>query len=420
MVGQLSRLLTALIVVQFLFSLPGAAQDREQRFVAPPRIDPDEPRKRPQRPPRQQIAAPPDVDSPPLDAGVTASGVIHKLIEAGTGEEPVRINDTITLHFTGWTTDGTMFDTTEFDGEPVRYTTSRMLRGLTEGLLEMVEGETRRLWIPQELAFDGQPDQPRGMVVFDVRLVSIEERGLLPPPDVVGIPEGAVILDSGLAYRILEPGTGDERPAGDDAVRVHFTAFYTDGRLIDDTRQREAVSFTLDNTIPAYREVLPLMVRGEKRRLWAPEEMANLNDPPTYEGMLVFDVELLDFRSKPEVPPDVSGIPPDAEQTETGLAYKVLRTGTGDRHPRPNDTVVVDYAGWTRDGKRFDSSYDHGVPGTFKLDHRKPLGWNQALQMMVVGEKRRIWVPEELSYAQVEGRPQGMLVFEVELLGIEE
>jgi len=116
-------------------------------------------------------------------------------------------------------------------------------------------------------------------------------------------------------------------------------------------------------------------------------------------------------------PPDVARPPADASRTPTGLASKVLRPGTGTRHPRPNSQVVVHYTGWTTDGKMFDSSVARGEPATFSLNG-VIAGWTQGLQMMVVGEKRRFWVPPGLAYEGKDG-PQGMLVFDIELIKIE-
>jgi peptidylprolyl isomerase len=116
-------------------------------------------------------------------------------------------------------------------------------------------------------------------------------------------------------------------------------------------------------------------------------------------------------------PPDVAAPPTDAMRTATGIASKVLKPGTGTRHPRPNSRVLVHYTGWTTDGKMFDSSVKRGDPIAFGLDGVIP-GWTEGVQMMVEGEKRRFWIPAKLAY---EGRsgPQGMLVFDVELLRIE-
>jgi peptidylprolyl isomerase len=116
-------------------------------------------------------------------------------------------------------------------------------------------------------------------------------------------------------------------------------------------------------------------------------------------------------------PPDVAAPPADAVRTPTGLVSKVLSPGTGTRHPRPNSQVVVHYTGWTPDGKMFDSSVARGQPTSFSLDGVID-GWTEGVQMMVVGEKRRFWIPAKLAYEGKDG-PQGMLVFDIELIRIE-
>jgi len=116
-------------------------------------------------------------------------------------------------------------------------------------------------------------------------------------------------------------------------------------------------------------------------------------------------------------PPDFAAPPADAHRTPTGLVSKVLKPGTGTRHPRPNSQVVVDYTGWTTDGKMFDTSSAHGGPTPMTLDG-VIAGWTEGVQMMVVGEKRRFWIPARLAYEGKDG-PQGMLVFDIELIRIE-
>ena len=118
-------------------------------------------------------------------------------------------------------------------------------------------------------------------------------------------------------------------------------------------------------------------------------------------------------------PADVAAPPPDAIRTPTNLASKVLTPGNGSRHPRPNSRVTVHYTGWTTDGKMFDSSVQRGSPATFGLD-QVIAGWTEGVQMMVEGEKRRFWIPESLAYQGAPGAPRGMLVFDVELIKIEQ
>lgn len=112
-------------------------------------------------------------------------------------------------------------------------------------------------------------------------------------------------------------------------------------------------------------------------------------------------------------PEDVAAPPADAQKTTSGLAYRVLKAGTGTTKPTASSQVTVHYTGWTTDGKMFDSSVSRGQPATFPLQ-RVIAGWTEGLQLMVKGEKTRFWIPESLAY---QGRdPKGMLVFDVELL----
>jgi FKBP-type peptidyl-prolyl cis-trans isomerase len=117
-------------------------------------------------------------------------------------------------------------------------------------------------------------------------------------------------------------------------------------------------------------------------------------------------------------PPDVAAPPADATTTRTGLASKVLTPGKGTNHPRADSRVRVHYTGWTTDGKMFDSSVARNEPISFGLNRVIP-GWTEGVQLMVEGEKRRLWIPERLAYAGQAGAPKGMLVFDVELIKIE-
>ena len=116
-------------------------------------------------------------------------------------------------------------------------------------------------------------------------------------------------------------------------------------------------------------------------------------------------------------PSDVAAPPADAMFTTSGLASKVLVAGEGTRRPRATDRVRVDYSGWQTDGTLFDSSLRRGMPSEFGLDGVID-GWTEGLQLMVEGEQRRFWIPEELAYRGTRDRPSGMLVFDVELISI--
>jgi FKBP-type peptidyl-prolyl cis-trans isomerase len=246
---------------------------------------------------------------------------------------------------------------------------------------------------------------------------------LTAPADVAAAPADASKTPSGLASKVLRAGTGATHPTADDTVEVHYTGWTTDGKMFDSSVARGApISFPLKRVIKGWTEGVQLMVEGEKRRFWIPAELGyGLSPPPgTPAGMLVFDVELLHIAAAPKAlpaPPDVAAIPKDAKKTPTGLAIKVLQKGTGKRHPKASDQVQVHYTGWTTDGKMFDSSVRSGKPATFPLDGVIK-GWTQGVQLMTEGEKARFWIPAQLAYGNQPGRPNGMLVFDIELLKI--
>ena len=123
---------------------------------------------------QQNVPAPDDVAGAPDDAEVTASGLASKVVEAGTGTQNPGPTSTVTVHYTGWHTNGEMFDSSVTRGQPASFPLDRVISGWTEGVQLMVPGETRRFWIPEDLAYGGRPNYPAGMLVFDVELISIQ------------------------------------------------------------------------------------------------------------------------------------------------------------------------------------------------------------------------------------------------------
>jgi len=106
----------------------------------------------------------------------------------------------------------------------------------------------------------------------------------------------------------------------------------------------------------------------------------------------------------------------------SGLQYKILTAGAGPK-PTASDSVKCNYRGTLIDGKEFDSSYKRGQPATFEVG-QVIKGWTEALQLMPVGSKWQIFVPSSLGYGErgagAEIGPNATLIFEVELLSIEE
>jgi peptidylprolyl isomerase len=238
------------------------------------------------------IPPPSDVAAPPGDASKTSSGLASKVIKPGAGKTRPARTDLVTVHYTGWTTDGKMFDSSVAAGTPATFPLDRVIAGWTEGVQLMVQGETRRLWIPEPLAYQGKRD-PRGMLVFDVELLSFAQSPTVAPPDVKAPPSDAKKTASGLAYKVLQAGTGTGKPTAKSQVTVHYSGWTTDGKLFDSSITRgEPATFPLDRVIAGWTEGVQLMVQGEKTRFWIPERLAYRGERAPY-GMLVFDIELL-------------------------------------------------------------------------------------------------------------------------------
>ncbi|OGQ77225.1 MAG: peptidylprolyl isomerase [Deltaproteobacteria bacterium RIFOXYA12_FULL_58_15] len=243
--------------------------------------------------------------------------------------------------------------------------------------------------------------------------------------EIANPPGDAKTTDSGLVYHVVAAGTGTEHPKATDTVEVHYSGWTLDGKMFDSSVKRGTpATFPLTGVIRGWTEGVQLMVEGEKARFWIPAELAygeTARRPGAPSGKLVFDIELLRVIRPPETPKDVAAAPKNAKKTASGLAYRVLQPGKGERKPKATETVEVHYSGWTKDGKMFDSSVQRGRPAKFPLNGVIK-GWTEGVQLMAEGEKTRFWIPAELAYGETPqrpGAPSGMLVFDIELLSIQ-
>jgi FKBP-type peptidyl-prolyl cis-trans isomerase len=239
--------------------------------------------------PPATVAAPSDVAAPPASATKTASGLATRVIAPGKGTDHPAKEDVVTIHYTGWKTDGTMFDSSVTKGKPSSFPVNRVIAGFSEGLQLMVIGEKRRLWIPESLAYKGARE-PKGMLVFDIELLDIPTRA---PADVKAPPADAKKTPSGIAYKVLKEGVGGRHPRANSEVTVHYTGWTTDGKMFDSSVVRgQPSTFGLDGVIAGWTEGLQLMFEGEKTRFWIPEKLAYEGKKAPY-GLLVFDIELV-------------------------------------------------------------------------------------------------------------------------------
>jgi FKBP-type peptidyl-prolyl cis-trans isomerase len=239
--------------------------------------------------PAANIPAPPNVAAAPTDAVKTPSGLATKVLTPGKGKVNPAKEDVVTIHYTGWKTDGTMFDSSVAKGKPASFPVGRVIAGFSEGLQLMVQGEKRRLWIPEPLAYKGARE-PKGMLVFDIELIDIPTHA---PDDVKAAPADAKKTASGLAYKVQREGIGGRHPRSSSQVTVNYTGWTTDGKMFDSSVVRgEPATFALDGVIGGWTEGLQLMYEGEKTRFWIPEKLAYQGKSAPY-GLLVFDIELI-------------------------------------------------------------------------------------------------------------------------------
>ncbi|MFY2764734.1 FKBP-type peptidyl-prolyl cis-trans isomerase [Arenimonas sp. MALMAid1274] len=118
------------------------------------------------------IDTPADVAAVPAEAVRTPSGLAYKVLKRGDGGDKPTLSSIIDIHYSGWTTDGKLFDSSVVRNERAVFPLGELIPGWQEGVPLMSRGDTFRFWVPGSLAYDSQPSPgaPRGMLVFDITL----------------------------------------------------------------------------------------------------------------------------------------------------------------------------------------------------------------------------------------------------------
>jgi len=172
-----------------------------------------------------------------------------------------------------------------------------------------------------------------------------------------------------------------------------------------------------------WAKVLPRMVEGETRVIWS-RDPSYSNDPDVHKGdVLITELELVSFVEPPATPKELGGPPDDAETSPTGLRSKRLVVGTGQVHPAPDEMVEIHYSVWTEDGELYASSILSGKPAQLMIRNNVPgfPDFTEGVQLMVVGEKRRFWIPAGPPYQGTNEQirpPNGKRVCDLELFSI--
>ena len=279
---RIFRLLPIAFLALLLLAIPAAAQDGR---------DPE---------------APDDLQEPPADAETTPSGLVSKVLRAGTGDVRPDANDLVAAHFTSWTPYGARIQSSYDQEQPGTFdlsTLAGVFPGWVEGLQLMVVGEKRRLWIPAHLAPPTPKEGPRGAVVFDVELLGIRQVPNLPP-GFEKPPPDAVETASGSFTRLIAEGSGEEKPGADSVALLHWIGWTTDGLVFDASALRgRPTAFPLDKVMAPFADALRQMVVGEKRYIWIPGNLAAGQWPGSPRGMLIFEVELVKIMSSDVLQP---------------------------------------------------------------------------------------------------------------------
>jgi FKBP-type peptidyl-prolyl cis-trans isomerase len=384
---------------------------------------------------KQQVPPPFNLKQPPADAIKTASGLVYKKlpdkkrVDNAAGVSPKR-NDTVMINYTGWRpSTGETFFTNQGRGQPMPLKLSQSAPGFTEAMQLLHTGDTAVLWMPPDIGYKGRTGEgDPETLVYEVEVVEVLPAPAIPD-DVGAPPAKATALKSGTKFAVVHPGTGKETVRSFDTVSYKFTAWDGTGRMLDTNDLPSAHAQTVQpfKQPAGMAEMLTSLTVGERGRFWIDAEkiVAGGSKPPggVEHGLVCYEIEITQnvkaAAEPPPTPPDVAKPPADAQKTAKGVFYRFLVHGPGKdpRHPTAKDTVKVHYAGWTTDGKMFDSSYLRNEPATFVLTG-VIAGWTDGIPVMTPGDRVRFWIPEELAYKGQAGKPQGMLVFEVELLEI--
>ena len=377
------------------------------------------------RPRSEQVTPPFDLKTPPADAVKTADGLVYKKITTNDAGESPKRNDTVTINYTGWHQNtGETFFTNRSRGTPMPLNLSTTAPGFTEAMQLLKKGEKAMLWVPPSIGYKGTPVGTPETLVYEVELVDIIPAPPVPA-DLAAPPANAQTTPKGTKYEILKPATGTVKAKSYDTVTYNYTAWDSTGRMFETTEmKKKPAKMQPYKQSATLEDVLTQMAAGERLRFWSTADKMSMGGRPlpgAPQGDVCYELELITIEpgvEPPPVPSDVAKPPADAKKTEKGVFYKLVKAGpAGGAHPKPTETVKVNYTGWTTDGRMFDSSVIRKEPAEFSLQGVIP-GWTDGIPQMVVGDKMRFWIPEELAYKGQPGRPQGMLVFDVELLEI--
>jgi FKBP-type peptidyl-prolyl cis-trans isomerase len=378
---------------------------------------------------KEEVVKAPENPTEVADADFTVQegGLKVYDLKVGDGATPQK-GSKVTVHYTGWLTDGTQFDSSLNRKKPFsfRLETGGVIQGWHQGVAGMKIGGHRQLVIPAELAYG---ERAKGKIpanstlVFEIQLLEIGDIRLPPEtmPDTAGLQKGS----KGLKYKDITVGQGAEVGKG-SPVKAEVTMWLDSGKFIFSTYQTDkSIPFIqgAQRVLPGWDIGALGMKEGGIRFLEIPAPLAfgtkgrgEIKPNATiYAQLEIITVE--PPRVIPESPPPFEKS--ELTKTESGLEYKEIVPGTGSS-PEKGQMVHVEYTGWLEDGTMFDSSYKTPSTFSFPLGKGRVIkGWDEGLATMKVGGTRLLRIPGDLAYGKRGSPPtipaDATLLFQVEL-----
>jgi len=370
--------------------------------------------------------APDNAPKMPADTEIVSlpSGLKYSVLRKGDSATKAMKGDMVRMHYTGWLTDGTVFDSSVTRGQPFVFELGRgeVIKGWDEGVALMNKGDKLKLTIPADLGYGARATgkiPANATLVFEVELLDIVWRFAQVNPST------KKTTPSGVGYEVLSEGKG-VTPKPGDLVRFHFAVWRSSGEMLscDDRESRGrprpkpgATGTVGEMPAMGLSEALQLCPLDGSVRIELPASASFQRLPPNTkpESTIVWEVRLLEIVT---VPSFSMPEPSKLVTLPSGLAYEVVKPGTGKR-PAASDMVTVHYVGWLTNGNRFDTSYSTGQPASFSLGGVIK-GWTEGVQLMQEGAIYKFVIPPGLAYGEAGAGadipPNSTLVFQIELI----
>jgi len=268
-----------------------------------------------------------------------ASGLMYKALKKGDGKFSPTKDSPCEVHYAGALIDGTEFDSSYKRGSPTTFAPKQVIKGWTEAMQLMVEGDKWEMYIPSDLAYGDRGSGAKipggSALIFELELIAVQEASwrdwLTPKWGLIGAyilymlysqlgmgadpetkkfsekflaenkkKEGVVTLPSGLQYKVIRAGTGDAHPLANSSCECHYEGRcakdYPAGKKFDSSYDRgQPTSFAPNQVIGGWTEAMQLMVEGDKWEMYIPSSLA-YGDTGRVPGCLVFTMEIIKIK----------------------------------------------------------------------------------------------------------------------------